>query len=105
MSGGAHIDQEGLRGQIERLRAQIRNLGPVNVEAREDYESLSERHSFLAGQLEDLAAAEKSLHRAIDELTRLMRKRFGTTFGKVPGGFEQCFKVFLGGGRAGVGAT
>jgi len=105
MSGGAHIDQEGLRGQIERLRAQIRNLGPVNVEAREDYESLSERHSFLAGQLEDLAAAEKSLHRAIDELTTLMRKRFETTFEKVARGFEQYFKAFFGGGQAELSLT
>jgi len=105
MSGGAHIDQEGLRGQIERLRAQIRNLGPVNVEAREDYESLSERHSFLAGQLEDLAAAEKSLHRAIEELTTLMRKRFETTFEKVARGFEQYFKAFFGGGQAELSLT
>src|SRR5437870_4482041 len=105
MSGGAHIDQEGLRGQIERLRAQIRNLGPVNVEAREDYESLSERHSFLAGQLEDLAAAEKSLHRAIDELTTLMRKRFETTFEKVARGFEQYLKAFFGGGEAELSLT
>ena len=105
MSGGAHIDQEGLRGQIERLRAQIRNLGPVNVEAREDYESLSERHSFLAGQLEDLAAAEKSLHRAIEELTTLMRKRFETTFEKVARGFEQYFKAFFGGGQVELSLT
>jgi chromosome segregation protein len=105
ISGGAHIDQEGLRGHIERLRAQIRGLGPVNVEAREDYESLSERHSFLAGQLEDLATAEKSLHRAINELTTLMRKRFETTFEKVARGFEQYFKAFFGGGQAELSLT
>ena len=105
ISGGAHIDQEGLRGRIDRLRGQIRNLGPVNVEAREDYESLSERHSFLAGQLEDLATAEKSLHRAIEELTTLMRKRFETTFEKVARGFEQYFKAFFGGGHAELSLT
>jgi chromosome segregation protein len=77
----------------------------VNVEAREDYESLSERHSFLAGQLEDLATAEKSLHRAIEELSTLMRKRFETTFEKVARGFEQYFKTFFGGGHAELGLT
>ena len=105
MSGGAHIDQEALRGQIERLRAQIRSLGPVNIEARVDYESLSDRHGFLAGQLEDLAAAEKSLRRAIEELTGLMRKRFEVTFEKVARGFEQYFKAFFGGGHARLSLT
>ena len=100
ISGGAHIDQEGLRGQIERLRGQLRGIGPVNIEAQVDYESLSERHTFLGGQLEDLATAEKSLRRAIEELTGLMRKRFETTFEKVAIGFSQFFQTFFGGGQA-----
>jgi len=105
MSGGAHIDQEALRGQIERLRGQLRGIGPVNIEAQVDYESLSDRHGFLAGQLEDLAAAEKSLRRAIEELTGLMRKRFEVTFEKVARGFEQYFKAFFGGGHARLSLT
>jgi chromosome segregation protein len=100
ISGGAHIDQEALRGQIERLRGQLRGIGPVNIEAQVDYESLTERHTFLGGQLEDLATAEKSLRRAIEELTGLMRKRFETTFEKVAGGFSQFFQTFFGGGHA-----
>jgi chromosome segregation protein len=105
MSGGAHIDQEALRGQIERLRGQLRGIGPVNIEAQVDYESLSERHTFLAGQLEDLATAEKSLRRAIEELTGLMRKRFETTFGRVASGFSQFFQMFFGGGHAKLSLT
>jgi chromosome segregation protein len=100
MSGGAHIDQDALRSQIERLRGQLRSIGPVNIEAQVDYESLADRHSFLAGQLEDLATAEKSLRRAIEELTVLMRKRFETTFEKVASGFTHFFKTFFGGGHA-----
>jgi chromosome segregation protein len=105
ISGGAHVDHDQLRTQIERLRGQIRNLGPVNIEAQTDYESLSERHGFLGGQLEDLASAEKSLHRAIQELTALMRKRFEVTFEKVARGFEQYFKTFFGGGEAKLSLT
>jgi chromosome segregation protein len=105
MSGGAHIDQEALRGQIDRLRGQLRGIGPVNVEAQVDYESLSERHAFLSGQLEDLATAEKSLRRAIEELTVLMRKRFETTFEKVAAGFSQFFQTFFGGGHAKLSLT
>lgn len=105
IAGGAHVDQEQLRKQIERLRGQIRGLGPVNVEAQGEYESLSERHGFLAGQLDDLSSAEKSLRRAIEELTALMRKRFETTFEKVARGFEQYFQAFFGGGHARLSLT
>jgi chromosome segregation protein len=105
ISGGAHVDHDELRSQIDRLRAQIRSIGPVNIEAQVDYESLSERHGFLAGQLDDLASAEKSLHRAIQELTALMRKRFEVTFEKVATGFSQFFQTFFGGGEAKLSLT
>jgi chromosome segregation protein len=100
ISGGALIDPAELGREIEKLRGQIRSLGPVNTEALIDYESLRERHDFLAGQVRDLEGAEESLHRAIDELTKLMGKRFETTFDKVAQGFEQNFQAFFGGGHA-----
>ncbi len=100
MSGGALIDPGELGREIEKLRAQIRGLGPVNTEALADYESLRERHEFLAGQVRDLEGAEESLQRAIGELTKLMRKRFESTFEKVAQGFEGNFQTFFGGGHA-----
>src|SRR5439155_734931 len=74
-------------------------------QALDGCEWLSERHGLLAGQLGDLAGAEKSLHRAIEELTTLMRKRFETTCEKVARGFEQYFKAFFGGGQAELSLT
>ncbi|HET8943948.1 MAG TPA: AAA family ATPase, partial [Dehalococcoidia bacterium] len=101
ITGGAIIDPEALGKEIESLRAQLRQIGPVNVEALGDYESMRERHDFLAGQVSDLEGAEESLHRAIDELTKLMRKRFETTFELVAKGFETNFHAFFGeGGHA-----
>ena len=44
ISGGALIDQEGLGGRDRAAARQIRELGPVNIEAQVDYESLRERH-------------------------------------------------------------
>ena len=105
ISGGALIDPAELGREIEKLRGQIRNLGPVNTEALTDYESLRERHDFLAGQVRDLGGAEESLQRAIEELTKLMRKRFETTFEKVAQGFEQNFIAFFGGGHAKLSLT
>ena len=105
ISGGAEIDPHAVGRQIERLRAQIRALGAVNIEAQADYQSLKERHDFLAGQLADLEGAEHSLHRAIGELNGVMHKRFQTTYDEVARGFEQYFKAFFGGGHARLALT
>jgi chromosome segregation protein len=105
ISGGAEVDVEALGRDIDRLRNQMRRLGPVNVEATEDYAELRERHDFLASQLEDLSGAEKALHRAIDELHGVMRKRFETTFATVASGFEEYFGAFFGGGHAKLSLT
>lgn len=100
ISGGAIIDPEALGREIDRLRGQIRGLGPINIEAQVDYQQLRDRHDFLAGQLSDLEGAERSLHRAIDQLKEVMRKRFQATFAQVAEGFEQYFQAFFGGGHA-----
>ncbi len=105
ISGGAHIDVEAMGREIEGLKGQIRSLGPVNVEALSDYESLRERHDFLARQVGDLEGAEESLQRAIRELTELMRKKFETTFAEVAAGFERNFQTFFGGGHAKLSLT
>ncbi len=100
MKGGAIIDGDALGKEIEKLRAQLRQIGPVNVEAQVDYDSLRERHDFLTGQLGDLENAESALQRAIGELTNLMRKKFELTFAQVAKNFEQNFNTFFGGGHA-----
>ena len=100
LAGGQHVDPDSLAREIDGLRSQIRALGPVNVEALGDYESLRERHDFLAGQVEDLKGAEESLRRAIKELTALMRRKLESTFKEVAKGFESNFKMFFGGGHA-----
>ncbi|MFQ6019632.1 MAG: hypothetical protein ACE5KW_02635, partial [Dehalococcoidia bacterium] len=100
ISGGAIVDPQALGQQIDRLRAQVRQLGAVNVEAQADYQQLKERHDFLSSQLADLQGAEKALRRAIDELTKVMQRRFETTFAQVAEGFSRYFEQFFGGGHA-----
>ena len=106
ISGGAAVDPEALAREIESLRGQLRALGPVNVEALGDYEAMKERHDFLTGQLEDLALAEESLRRAVEELTKLMKRRFEATFEQVARSFEENFHAFFGpGGHARLSLT
>jgi chromosome segregation protein len=98
--GGADVDTAALREQANTLRAQIRRLGPVNEQAGEDYAENKERHDFLSGQLTDLSEAEASLQEAIDELERIVRERFSTTFQRVNTEFTRYFTTFFNGGHA-----
>ena len=61
-------DRQEMKKQIAQIKDEIRRLGSVNVNAIEDFKELSERHSFLSAQYEDLVTAEKTLEGIIQEL-------------------------------------
>ncbi len=100
LRGGTTIDTQELRERISDLRARIRTLGPVNVDALAELEEERQRVEFLSGQLRDLEAAEHELRGAIAELRRLIRRRFTETFEQVNAAFGEYFRRFFGGGRA-----
>ncbi|MDA0353405.1 MAG: chromosome segregation protein SMC [Chloroflexi bacterium] len=100
IAGGAEVDIPALRERIHELRAAIRGLGPVNLEALEDLSEEQERHDFLVGQIDDLEAAEGELREAIRDLRRLIRERFVETFDQVNTRFGEYFTRFFGGGHA-----
>jgi chromosome segregation protein len=99
-AGGAEIDADALRTRVSDLRAEIRALGPVNIDALDDLSEERERHRFLTGQVSDLEAAEVELRGAIRDLEKLIRSRFDETFAQVNTNFEQYFQRFFGGGTA-----
>src|ERR1041384_6685707 len=81
--GGADTSAEALRGQIARLRQQIRALGPGNEEGATDYNESKERYDFLKGQVDDLEGSEQTLQSAIAELEHNIRERLKATFAVV----------------------
>ena len=100
VAGGAIIDPQPMQERIQRLRAQLRSVGPVNPEAEAEYNELKERHTFFTSQLADLAAGERSLFQAIDELDEIICERFKATFQDVAQRFSRYFTTFFGGGKA-----
>lgn len=91
--------------QIADLKAQIKDLGDVNVNAIEDYKNLSERYEFLSGQREDLIKSEEVLLRIIEELDTEMRKQFAKEFAAINQQFDIVFKELFGGGKADLELT
>jgi chromosome segregation protein len=93
------VDAVSMKKEISGLKEEIRRLGPVNVNAIEDYKELLERHTFLAGQYEDLQKAEETLQNIIRELDEGMRRQFAEKFKDIQREFDKAFKELFGGGK------
>ena len=88
-----------LRKSITVLKADIKKLGDVNVNAIEDYKEISERYIFLKTQHDDLITARDTLIKVIDELDTGMRTQFIEKFQEIKVEFDKVFKELFGGGR------
>ena len=88
-----------LKKEIQSLKASIKNLGDVNVNAIEEFKEVNERYTFLKGQHDDLIEAETSLTQVIDELDNGMRIQFSQKFEEIRREFDKVFKELFGGGR------
>ena len=98
--------QEGSPAEIRRLIAQkkkqIKELGPVYVEAIDKYKEVSERYEFLRGQRDDLVKAENELTALIRDLEKGMREQFKTQFALIREEFSKVFSDLFAGGRGTV---
>ena len=88
-----------LKKMISQLKNEIKSLGPVNVNAIEEYKELHERHEFLTAQHADLVKAGEDLKKIITELDEGMRRQFKEKFAIMQHEFEKAFKELFGGGK------
>lgn len=94
-----YSDPGQLKKDIHTLKNEIKSLGNVNVNAIEDFKELSERHSFLSEQHDDLITAEEALMGVIAELDEGMRSQFREKFAVIRAEFDKAFKELFGGGK------
>ena len=88
-----------MKKRIQEIKAEIKALGSVNVNAIEDYKNVSERYQFLKTQHDDLVTAEATLVKIIEELDAAMRKQFKEQFALISAEFDTVFKELFGGGK------
>ena len=84
---------------IAQKKGEIRELGPVNVGAIEEYKEVSERYECLNTQYEDLVKAEGELGGMIGELESGMRKQFKERFEQIRTEFGKVFSELFAGGK------
>lgn len=85
---------------LTEVRDKLRDFGPVNQMALEEYEVIDGRYNQITEQHEDLTKAIESLEETIKEINTIARERFMTTFTRVEGHFVSLFSRLFGGGEA-----
>jgi chromosome segregation protein len=88
------------RERTHDLREQIRELGPVNLQAIDEYRTAQERFVFLQGQHDDLTEAKESLYRAVEELDKRIKTHFLESFQVIRREFQVVYQELFEGGKA-----
>lgn len=86
--------------EVQDLEKAIRSLGPVNLEAIEQYEEVHNRLDFLNIQRDDILSAKNLLLETITEMNDEVKERFKSTFEAIRESFKVTFKQMFGGGQA-----
>ncbi|HEX5944173.1 MAG TPA: chromosome segregation protein SMC [Anaerolineales bacterium] len=91
--------------QLAQHRTRLRRMGAINPEAKQEFDTESERYAFMKTQVEDLQKAEGDLKHVIAELDELTRQEFVKTFDAVDKQFRAMFTRLFGGGSARLSLT
>ena len=86
--------------KVKDLEKSIRSLGPVNLDAIEQFDEVHERLEFLNNQRDDILSAKNLLLETITEMNDEVKERFKSTFEAIRESFKVTFKQMFGGGQA-----
>jgi chromosome segregation protein len=107
-------DEAALPSRFERAAAerraadaqrQLDRLGKVNPLALEEFEALTERHNFLATQLEDLRKTRRDLLTVVKEVDDRVQEVFASAYADTAREFEQLFGRLFPGGQGNLVLT
>ncbi len=90
---------------VTELRQRLDGMGPVNLDAIQEFEELEERHNFLATQHDDLVKSKDELLQVIARINETTKTMFTETFAAVRANFRQNFKELFGQGRRPTSAS
>lgn len=92
--------QEERKKAVERTKIRLEEAGGTGEEIRQEFKEVSERESFLARELDDLAKSSASLRALINDLDTELAKHFADGLSKVNASFGEYFGLMFGGGGA-----
>ena len=89
-----------LREELQKTRAKLERMGPINLASIEEHRAQEERYRFLTTQETDLSQSVQSLKEIITKINRTTKQMFEQTFNDLQSKFGEVFARLFPGGRA-----
>ena len=86
------FDYDTINEEVFSLKQQIKNIGPVNTLAYEEWDEEKQRLDFMTKQRVDLMESEKDLINTIEEINTTATQQFLETFEKIRENFITIFR-------------
>lgn len=96
----AELNRPEVLEKIDSLKKRREMIGGIEPEAVSEYEEVKARHDFLAGQVSDLTESLEKLKATIDDLDKIISKKFTDNFHSINELFNKYFRMLFNGGRA-----
>jgi chromosome segregation protein len=94
------LDWLRIEVMVREIDQRLESMGPVNLEAIQEFEELEQRFAFLEKQQNDLNQSKEELLQVIAKINATTTQLFAETFAKVKVNFREMFTELFGGGRA-----
>jgi chromosome segregation protein len=101
----SRYDRTAAERRAADAQRQLDRLGKVNPLALEEYEALTERHTFLATQLDDLRKTRRDLLTVVKEVDDRVQEVFASAYADTAREFEQLFGRLFPGGQGNLVLT
>ncbi|MDE7033795.1 MAG: carbamoyl-phosphate synthase large subunit, partial [Mucispirillum sp.] len=89
-----------IKEEINRIESRLDDLGPINLNALNDYRDAEERYKFLTDQRSDLEGSIDDINSFINETDEATIRMFEETFNSVKDKFVEVFHILFGNGEA-----
>ncbi len=89
-------DWDFVESIVADIKRRLDAMGPVNLDAIEEYDELEERYTFLKNQHDDLVSSKAELLEVIDRINTETQRLFSETFAQVKINFREMFKELFG---------
>ncbi len=86
------LDEAKLKEEVEKTKAKLDRIGPINPMAMEAYTEIQQRNNFILEQKEDLIKAKESLLSTIQEIDQVAKETFVNAFEKIRENFINVFR-------------
>ncbi len=98
--GQFEINVEEFTLRLDEVRAKIDQMGPINVDALQEYNELKERHDLLSAQQNDIKESIDNLKATIAKLDGETIELFTEAFNTIQEKFKEVFSLLFEGGKA-----